>query len=55
VILGPGLEIFVLEFVDPEPETIVLEPEIAAPRFEAVEHCSYKDYETQGVASSRMC
>jgi hypothetical protein len=35
-----------LELVDPEPETVVLEPEIAAPRFEAVEHCSYKDSDT---------
>jgi hypothetical protein len=44
-----------LELVDPEPETVVLEPEIAARRFEAIEHYSYKDSDTQGVASSRTC
>ena len=54
-ILGPGLEILVLELVDPEPETVVLKLVAAAPGLEAGERCSYKDSDTQGVASSRTC
>jgi len=45
----------VLELIDPEPETVVLEPDIAAPWFEAVGRYSYKDSDTQGVASSHTC
>jgi hypothetical protein len=45
-VLGPGLEILAFELVDPELEIVVLEPEIATPRFEAVECCSYKDSDT---------
>ena len=46
--LRPGLEILMLELVDPEPKTV-------APGFEAIEHCSYKDSDTQGVAPSHTC
>ena len=44
-----------LELVDPEPETIVLELVAAIPRLEAAKCCSYKDSDTQGVASSHAC
>ena len=44
-----------LELVDPEPETVVLELVVVVPRLEAAEHCSYKGSDNQGVASSRMC
>ena len=37
-----------LEFVDPEPKTIVL-------KLVAVERCSYKDFDTQGVAPPHTC
>ena len=44
-----------LELVDPEPETVVLELVVVVPRLEAAKCCSYKDSDTQGVASSSMC
>ena len=44
-----------LELIDPEPETVVLELVAAIPRFEAPKHYSYKGSNTKGVASSRMC
>ena len=44
-----------LELVDPEPETIVLELVAAVPRLKAAERCSYKDSNTQGVAPSHTC
>ena len=43
-----------LELVDPEPETVVLELVVVVPRLEAAKCCSYKDSNTQGVASSRI-
>ena len=44
-----------LELVDPEPKTVVLELVATIPWLEATECCSYKDSDTQGVASSQMC
>ena len=44
-----------LELVDPDPKTVILELVAAVPKFEAIECCSYKDSDTQGVASSRTC
>ena len=44
-----------LELVDPEPETVVLELVAVVPGLEAAECCSYKDSDTQGVTSSRTC
>ena len=46
VVLGPRLDILVLELVDLEPETIVLELVAAVPRHEAAEHWSYKASDT---------
>ena len=54
-ILGPGLEILVLELVDPEPETVVLKLVATVLGLEAAERCSYKGSDTQGVASSCTC
>jgi hypothetical protein len=55
-------ESLVLNLINLELEVAVLESEIAAPGFEvaaprhkAVEHCSYRGFDTQGVASSCMC
>ena len=44
-----------LELVDPELETVVLELVAVVPRLEAAERCSYKASDTQGVASSHTC
>ena len=44
-----------LEHVDLEPKTVVLELVVVVPRLEAAEHCSYKDSNTQGVAPSHTC
>ena len=44
-----------LELVDPMPETVILELIAVVPEFEAAKCCSYKDFDTQGVASSRTC
>ena len=44
-----------LELVDPEPETVVLELVVVVPRLEAAKCCSYKDSDTQGVAPSHTC
>ena len=40
------LESLVLELVDPEPKTIVLELVATVPGLEAAERCSYKDSDT---------
>jgi len=45
-VLGPGLEILVLELVDIEPKTVVLELVADVPRLEVDERCSYKDSDT---------
>ena len=44
-----------LELVDPMPETVILELIATIPGLEAAERYSYKDSDTQGVASSRTC
>ena len=40
------------ELIDPKPKTVVLEPKAIVP---APEPASYKDSDTQVVASARMC
>ena len=56
--LGSKLESLILEVVDPEPQTVVLELEIDVPRVEVAEvvaHYNYKDSGTQEVVKAHMC